>query len=540
MSPRWPALVLLAGLAGLAGLVESSRIDVAGAGDDTADVGGAVRAASDTPALPVQAASEARSSTWYCTSVLPSVPDVAGEPQERGVGDVDHTVVIANPTPRSIEARVTAITGDPAPSGGPASQVVTVPARDQASVGLIDLVRDSEQSLSAGDGEMRPLAAVVEANGGGVAVEQEIAVPQGRALEPCASQAAAAWHFAWGATTRDARELLVLFNPFAGDVRVDAVFSTPGEIREPVRWQGLTVPAQHVTAIEVGEDVTRRSQVAASVRAREGRLVVARVQIFDGSIDVAGVSSTLGQPVPAEAWAFPHGGIDADTTETLVAYNPTDETAEVDVAVLPDDPDVRTPEPFGLVLRAGRSVVLDYAEENRITPDVAHSTVVTSTNGVPVVVERVRAASDQERRALSATRGSAVAATTWTFPIGRGEHAAAPGEAGPDEGMAVGPRYVVINPDPEQSTTVSLTLHHEGRSTEPEGLQNIEVGPEERVELTLPEIASPSEPNGAGPVPAVVEADHPVVVERVIAIDGVDVLAGPGIPAGEDLRTLTP
>jgi hypothetical protein len=542
MSPRWPALVLLAGLASLAGLVESGRLDVAGAGDDTSDDSGAVRAASGIPALPVQAASEARSSTWYCASALAAKAeeDVASEPQESGSRDVVHTVVIANPTEGSIEARVTAVTGDPAADDAPASQTVTVPARGQASVDLIDLLRASEHSLVAGDGEMLPLAAVVELDGGGVAVEQEIVGPQGRALGPCASRAAPAWHFAWGATTRDARELLVLFNPFPGDVKVDAVFSTPGEVREPVRWQGLTVPAQHVMAVEVGEDVTRRSQVAASVRARDGRLVVGRVQIFDGSIDVAGVTSTLGQPVPAETWTFPHGGIDGNTTEALVAYNPTDETADVDVAVLPDDPDVRTPEPFGLVLRPRRSVVLDYADESRITPGVGHTTVVTSTNGVPVVVERVLASSDQERRAMSAARGSAVAATTWTFPVGRGEQAAPSAEAGPDEGVAVRSRYVVINPDPEQSTTVALTLHHDGTSTEPEGLQDIEVGPERRVELALPEVASPNESGGAGPVSATVHADHPIVVERVVAVDGVDVIAGPGIPAGEDLRALSP
>jgi hypothetical protein len=540
MSPRWPALLLLAGLAGLAGLVESGRLDVAGGAGEARPIQSSGTGPSGVSALPVLPASEARSSTWYCASGLAGGDGAADVSDGSGDGHVDYTVVITNTTAEPIDGTVTALTGNPEPPEAPASRDLTVPAGSQMSVGLVDLIRSSDQSLVATHGDVSPLAAVVELDGGGVAVEQEIVGPDGRSVGPCASQAASEWHFAWGSTTRDARELLVLFNPFPGDVKVDAVFSTPGEIRAPVRWQGLTVPSQRVMAVDVGEDVTRRTQVAASVRARDGRLVVERLQTFDGSIDAAGVTSILGQPVPAEAWTFAHGGIDEEIAETLVAYNPTDLTAEVDVAVVPVDDDVRIPEPFGLVLRPGRSAVLDYRDESRITPGTAHTTAVTSTNGVPVVVERVLASSDPEQRTVSAARGSPVAAPSWTFPLGLGVHAAPAGDGAPDENVRVASRYVVVNPDPAQSATVSLTLHHDGTTTDPEEMQDIKIGPERRIELALPEVVSRSELVEARGVSVSVRADHPIVVERVVTIDGIDVLAGPGIPAESGLGVLAP
>ena len=45
--------------------------------------------------------------------------------------------------------------------------------------------------------------------------------------------------------------------------------------------------------------------------------------------------------------------------------------------------------PFSLSLGAGGYEVLDYGEHDRIVPGVAHATIVRSTGGQPLVVERV-------------------------------------------------------------------------------------------------------------------------------------------------------
>src|SRR4029453_15041345 len=84
-------------------------------------------------------------------------------------------------------------------------------------------------------------------------------------------------------------------------------FSTEGGVREPLRWQGFTVPARSTVGVDVGDDVTRREQVSATLRARSGRLVVYRLQLFDGSGDTGGVSVALGQTAPGHDWLFAHG-----------------------------------------------------------------------------------------------------------------------------------------------------------------------------------------------------------------------------------------
>lgn len=518
--------------------------------------------------IPVMADDGESSSTWYCAAGIL----VEGEPtQDTEVGHdtpvegVDHTVVITNATASAIEGTVAAMPGDPAVLDEPAAGwPLMIPGHSQVTVPLADLVADSIVALpqqdSASD-RVAVVAAVIELDAGGVAVEQEIVGPGGRSTLPCASGAAPEWHFAWGATTRDARQLLVLFNPFPADVKVDATFSTPGEIREPVRWQGMTVPARQVVAVDVGEDVTRRSHVAASVRARDGRLVAMRLQAFDGSLTAVGMAASLGQPNAAQAWAFPYGMVDRSAgrtiNETIVVYNPTDITAEVDVTVLPAGDDARVPEPFGLVIRPGRFSVLDYGDESRIAPGAAHTTMVTSDNGVPVVAERVISSSASDLRSISAAGGSSVAASTWTFPTGLGgpaEPAAGVGAIEEDLAHATS-RYVVVNPDPERSTSVSLTLYGGGQMATPTRLRNIEVAAGGRVELALTGETMADTPfNGttdddstpgnspddrAGPAASViVHADSPVVVDRVTAVDGIDVAANPGIPAISDTLTL--
>src|SRR3546814_9767434 len=57
-------------------------------------------------------------------------------------------------------------------------------------------------------------SALVESDGGGLVVEHEVRSIHGIDAKPCATGASDEWHFAWGTTARESRELLVLFNPF--------------------------------------------------------------------------------------------------------------------------------------------------------------------------------------------------------------------------------------------------------------------------------------------------------------------------------------
>jgi hypothetical protein len=517
--------------------------------------------------MPASPLADTDTSTWYCAA------GTAGEG-----GFADHTVTMANTSAVDRTATLTvfggAMAAPPAPeeSGGttttappaapapaPISQAVTLPAGGQVSVRLGDVVA-------------APLAAaLVEVDGGAVAVEHSVRGRHGRDVAPCSTTASPAWHFAWGATTRDAREVVVLFNPFPSTAVVDTVFVTEQGGREPVRLQGLPVPGHSVVGVDVGEDVTRSEQVSATFTVRSGRLVVERLQQYDGSLGPRGLALTLGAPSAGEAWVFADGvatgpspatpapdeeddddegegedagedegedeGEDASgstdelaRTERIVVYNPGDERAEVDLNVVPSDADVPLPQPFRLSIGAGRYEVVDLGAEDRVPAGTAHATIVRSTNGEPVVAERVtvdtgpapRSSSRRPPRQpparpseVTASLGARLAAPVWAFPS-----LADPVD---DDGTTA---FVIHNPDPDTAVEARLVL---ADPSEPaptaEAREPVEVAPGARAVILL---------DGTG-VRAAIEADGPVVVERLLRpADGRRMSSAPGIPgAGE-------
>ncbi len=513
MSPRLPFLFLAAVLGGgvVAASAEGARPVLLTTPPPVAGV-----------AAPVASAADASASTWYCAG---------GTATERGFAD--HHVVVVNPTDDEADGYVTVFPGrldtDPMPAGRtdgradrePTGRGFTVAARGRASIRLADL---RSASLAS---------ALVELDRGGMVVEHQVVGPHGRDVAPCASGAASDWHFAWGSTARDARELLVLFNPFASSVTIDAAFATEAGVREPLRWQGLTVPAHGVLGVDVGRDVTRRGQVAATIRARGGgRLVVDRLQVFDGSAGRDGLSLALGQPDGVEMSVFAHGLVDDRTAEQIVVYNPGRETAEVEVVVRATGAERLAPQPFGVVVRPGRFEVVDYTEEDRVPRGVEHTTVVRSRNGVPFVAERALSA----RGDLSTTPGALFGATTWVAAVA-------------DRGSGAATRLVVANLDPDHAVEVSVAVYADGDRLRPTDLQQLEVPAAARLVVSLSgrgEMAARPSPPGSGSggqgsqdgLAAVVVAEGPVVVERVIARDDTVIAAGPATPAAEGLEPL--
>jgi Family of unknown function (DUF5719) len=500
----------------LAGAVALER------GDDGGGGAGAVPVSSARPeaVVPAAAPASAGSSTWYCAAGT-AVAD----------GAADHVVVMVNPGPADRRAALTVYRGDvaaQAPPADPVTQDVDLPAGTRVVARLGDVV-DS------------PLAAaLVEVDGGGVAVEHQVTGPSGGDVAPCATTAADTWHFAWGETSRDARETIVLFNPFPTEATVEATFATEDGGREPVRFQGFPVPARSVVGVDLGEDVTRSGQVSATFRVRGGRIVAERLQEFDGTLGRGGLSLALGVPEAAATWVFadgeasaptpeaaapdaassdsdsdedPDSDADSDedagtTAEKIVVYNPGDGRAHLAVIVLPttDEPGP-LPQPFGLSVGPGDYEVVDYGAEDRIVAGVPHATVVRVTAGAGVVAERVTTDGDAE---VTAAPGARFADRTWTFPTTVGGDAAA--------------TLVVFNPDPTRAVRATLRPAVDGADplvepvdVPPGGRATLEVDPDALADTTG----------------VVVTAAGPVVVERVLPLpDGGGRLAlGAGIPA---------
>ncbi|HEX6569084.1 MAG TPA: DUF5719 family protein, partial [Acidimicrobiales bacterium] len=504
-----------------------------------ADAVGAAGGAEARPSalMPAAPGAATGSSTWYCAA---GTADGASG----GAGMADHTVAIVNPTADDLDATLTVFAGAvvPAsvPAAGPTTEQVDLPAGERVDVRLGDLVD-------------APLAAaVVEVDGGDVAVEHRVSGEHGTDVTPCSTSAAATWHFAWGATTRDARDIVVLFNPFPSSATVDAVFTTEDGRREPVRFQGLPVPAGSVVGVDLGDDVTRSEQVSATFAARSGRVVAEHLQVYDGSLGVRGLALTPGAGSGGLAWVFPDGEAaapaphtpapgeadasdggdgaagargegspddEATTTERIVVYNPGDQRAEVEVRAIPTAERAGpAPQPFGLSIGPGGYEMVDYGGHDRIEAGVTHATVVRSTNGRPVVAERVTVDAGE----ISATLGARLAAPRWAFPS----------VAGPDDRATA--TFVVFNPDPRAAVEARLRLL---AGPTPSGAVGrappVRVPPGARVAVEV------DADRAAAAVAAVVEADGAVVVERVIrTAEGSRASLGAGVPVAAEAETL--
>ncbi len=519
-SPRLPVIVLLAAAIGAAVWQARAEEDRGSALANTSDDDAA---AGSVPAMPAVASAGAQASTWYCA---------AGTGDEGGMAD--HSVTVFNPGDRSVGVTVTVYGGVLASSSPTTAEAPEAPPASAAAPAAgargFRLPGRERVELRLGDIVAAPLvAALVEADGGPVAVEHGVTGPHGVDVGPCASATAPVWHLASGATTRDAREVVVLFNPFPTDAIVDITFETDAGSREPVRFQGFPVAAGTVVGVDVGDDVAREPQVSATLRTRTGRVVAERLQEFDGSLGAEGLAVALGVPGASTTWAFADGAVDDGGAERIVVYNPSGERAQVEVRVLPttDEPSP-APQPFRLSIRAGAFTVVDYGAEERVVAGVEHATVVRSTNGVAVVAERVMThagepddrddddgGDEDEDQAeaevvgdITASPAASVAASRWVFP------SSVDGQPGA--------QFVVFNPDAERSARVTLVAVAGGRQTEVDDARDVEVPPRGRAALG----------DDAAGVTWVVEAEAPVVVERVLVEEGgVHLAAGVGIPS---------
>lgn len=523
-SARLTALVVLGGAlaAGLALDATDEPAPSALEGAPTVRAGVALPAARDEPSL---------SSTWYCAG------GTAANPAD---DFADHVLLLANPTDTARQATVTVLSGAvapaPAPDTGPSTTAADAAAttttaepvptttpppsapRSAPVQHALELPAQSRTELRLGDvaGVAGPLAgAVVEADGGRIAVEHQITGSLGRATAPCSTTASTTWSFPWGVTLRGSRELLVFMNPFPDDATVDIAFATDEGVRETARFQGFIVPGRSVVGAYIDEDVTRKAQVSAQVEVRGGRLVVDRIQTFDGTDGREGMTLGLGAPTPALTWIYPVGETGPGLGEQVVVFNPGDEVAEVEVEVRLDDPTANEPpEPFELTVAPRRFSIVNVHEEGRVPPGVGHALIVRSLNGVPITAERVSSAADPApRRGMSAITGSPVGAPTWYFPGG------GPVQAERDEYL------VLFNTNDTDPVPFRVTGFSKGQTIAIQGLQDGSIPAGGRVVIRLGDHIDRDD------LPVVITAGGPIVAERgLYRIGGGGMAQSIGIP----------
>ena len=454
-TPRLPAIAVLAGLL-IAGGVVDRRVERASTEG----------AASINAQVPIAAPASARSSAWYC----PGAPVVGA----LGEG----SVVIANAGSRRLTGTVTVF-----PDKGEIRRApLVVGPSGRAALRLADVVTSTFAS------------ALIELDGGDAVAEVSTTGALGDTVSSCASSASSSWYFAEGVTTRDAGEWLLALNPFPDDAVVDVVFSTEEGTVSPQALTGLLVRGQALTLINVGDFVQRRESVSASVIARTGRLVVSRIQTFDGSAGRKGLSVGLGAAAPGPVWYFPEGLVADGLGERFLVYNPGSTEAQVEVSLALDSGEA---EPIRLTIPRESRLAVNAGEESRIPKDVPHAVTVRSVEGPEVVVERaVDGASPSARTGMSITLGARLPALRWATAAG-----------GADENLDL---WVVVQNPGDRPARVTLNLLADGSPVPVGTFTDVEVLPGQRRALHV---------NDALKRPAVsvlLTSTQEVVVERAV------------------------
>jgi hypothetical protein len=417
-------------------------------------------------AMPTADVASSLSSTWFCAASADTGATTSGL-----------VVSVAN---RGAEARSGTVTWFPA-GAEPVARPLEVGARAALALEADDAV------------DVGAVSAMVELDGGDVGVEHTVRGSGSASSAPCASSASDRWYLANGTTARDATQVLALFNPFPDDAIVDIAFVTDQGRDEPEALQGVPVAAGTTTRVNVGDVVRRRDLTATSVTTRSGRVVVDRLQRFDGSDGRSGISLALAAPAPAETWTFPAGQYQEGLAERWHVYNPEDRDVVVILEVVPDSGEV--PIPLERTVSARGQLVIDGAETALVPAGMGHSSTIRSVDGAGVVAEReLSGIAPSPRRGWSSMVGSPLTAGGWLLASGPG--------AG-----AVADRLSVHNPGPAP-VRFSVTALVGGQAVPAEGLTDVDLGPAQRREVALGEVLDSS------PAPLVVTADGPVVVER--------------------------
>lgn len=368
-----------------------------------------------TAYAPTASPSDALTSTWYCPAATSGPGGVA-----------ESAVVVFNPTTRRLRGAIDVVGGD----GKRASHSITVEPRARLTTPVADILRSAY------------VAALVRLDGGGAIVEHTTTGPVGDAVGVCASSASTRWFVPEGATTRAAKLIYALFNPFPDDAIVDLSFATEEGRVAPAAFQGVVVPANGVVPLDVGSHVRRRAHVSGAVHARRGRVVVEALQMHNGD-GRRGVGLMLGLPRTATSYVFPDGIAGPERFEQLHLFNPNEDEAAVQLDLVLD---AGESQPFQLRVPARGRVTLDLASESRIPKDVGHALLIRVSNDVPVAVSRtIDVGPANARRGYITDVGATHAARHWAFAAG-----------GTSPGLEEWVAVINESPDPE-GVTLSVT-----------------------------------------------------------------------------------
>lgn len=425
--------------------------------------------------------------TWFCP----------GGSRLEGIAEL--TVQMMN---RSDQPRIVTVSVLP---GGSAPQDLSTLEMSIEPLGRV-LLQPSE---AVPDAEW--VGVMVETTGADVVVEQILTAAEGVGRSPCLTRTAESWIVSNGATrsaVEKERFVVMLLNPFP-DVAVVDIELVADVGRDSI--DGLVVPAQRVAAVDITSEVTVASTVAAFVDVVSGRVAASWIQIADGLIAGRGIRTAPAVPGAADLWHLPVAAVGADRRDVVAVSNPSaTDTAEVDVEILPEDPQLDVG-PIEITVRPGRTALIDLSRQARLDGIGHFSLAVRSLTPVPVaasITSVTSAFADSDSPAGADGAGAAaVAGSTATIGAdGAARRWLVPAEV-PDQDGAAGlgtdmGALVIVNPSAAGIAQADV-------SVDGSLVRSVEIGPLRSRRLPLSGL-------GSGHFVVEVDSSAPVVVGREV------------------------
>jgi hypothetical protein len=341
----------------------------------------------------------------------------------------------------------------------------------------------------------------------------------GSSSEAAVAAPSAMWFMAEGATHSGFDLFYLLQNPGTATVQADVTYLLPAPGAPIVRRHVL--PPSSRTTIWVNREDARlaATDVSAAIVA-DGPIVVERAmyRAAGGRAFGAGHSSAA-VPAAATEWFLAEGATGAYFDTFLLIANPTTSPADVDVTyALPDGSTITRR--YGIAGQSRYSVWVDY-EDARLA-DTAVASLVASTNGVPIVVERAMWwPGPTPANWLEAHSSVGAVASTFAWGV-------ADGEVG---GAANAETYLLIANTAVRSGSARVTLlFADGRSLS----QTFTLPPSSRTNVDVRSAFPGAAGRTFGATVTSIGSDPvPIVVERAIYTDaaGVRWAAGASAPA---------
>jgi hypothetical protein len=200
------------------------------------------------------------------------------------------------------------------------------------------------------------------------------------------TRTATQWYLAEGATHGGFSLFYLLQNPGNTAANIEITYLLPAPAAPIVR-NYLLGPGTRLTIPVDGEPGLSETDVSASLRSTNAVPFVAERAMYFSRPDqtFAAGHESAGVTAPATRWFLAEGATGSFFNMFILIANPSTQPANVDMQYLLVDGSVITKQK---VIAAQSRVTLNVALEDPLLESNAMSTIVTSTNGTPIVVER--------------------------------------------------------------------------------------------------------------------------------------------------------